>query len=226
MKSSPLPNRPLKTSAEEKKRRKRHMLTAVLIVTSIGLLSGMLLSSPDLFVYTPAENTGSTMYSDKELQFVFHEPDYDLVVEEDEYYMGLDRSLRLKRGGETFSLTEEEIPGWGEAIVLLDKYFDAAIHADVEAYNSLFTKAYYKSAEPFSDFAPQMIYGITLEEMMKEDVPGGTKYLYNVTYAIYKNNGTFRNDVDSDAYKTLIFILAPENGELKIDAIDYYRQMN
>lgn len=226
MQSSPTPNRPLKTSAEEKNRRKRHMLTAVLIVTSVGILSGVLLLFPDLFVYEPKPDGGIPIYSGKPTNYVFYEPDYGLIVEEDEYYMGLDRTLHLKRGGETFSLAEEEIPGWGEAIVLLDKYFDAAIHADVEVYNSLFTKAYYKSAEPFSDFAPQMIYGITLEEMMKEDVPGGTKYLYNVTYAIYKNNGTFRSDVDSDAYKTLIFILAPENGELKIDAIDYYRQMN
>ncbi len=220
------PNTLSSFTPEERARRKKKMLTAILIFTAIGLLSGVLLSFPDLFVYTPAENAGTTMYSDKELNLVFHEPDYDLVVEEDEYYMGLDRSLHLKRGGETLSLTEEEIPGWGEALVLFQKYFDAAIHADVQTYNSLFTEAYYKSAEPFSAFAPQMIYGITLEEMMKEDVPGGTKYLYNVTYAIHKNNGTFRNDVDSDAYKTLIFILTPENGELKIDAIDYYRQKN
>lgn len=222
----PSPNTLSSFTPEERARRKKKMLTAILIVTAIGLLSGVLLSFPDLFVYTPVEKPGSTMYSDKELNLVFHEPDYDLVVEEDEYYMGLDRSLHLKRGGETLTLTDEEIPGWGEAIVLFQKYFDAAIHGDVQTYNSLFTEAYYKSTEPFTRFAPQMIYGITLEEMRKEDVPGGTKYLYNVTYAIHKNNGTFRNDVDSDAYKTLIFILTPENGELKIDAIDYYRQKN
>lgn len=226
MQQSPTPNNPPAVTAGEKKRKKIKMLTAILIVTAIGILSGVLLSFPELFVYDPDAGKVTSMYSDKLVSFVFHEPDYDLVVEEDEYYMGLDRSLHLKRGGEIFTLTDEEIAGWGEALVLLQKYFDAAIHADVETYNSLFTEAYYKSAEPFSSFAPQMIYGITLEEVMTEDVPDGTKYMYNVTYAIYKNNGTFRNDIDSDAYKTLIFILAPENGELKIDAIDYYRQMN
>ena len=211
---------------EERARRKKKMLTAILIFTAIGLLSGVLLCFPDLFVYEPKTDKDTPMYSDRPLNYTFYEPDYDLVVEEDEYYMGLDRSLHLKRGGETFSLTDEEIPGWGEAIVLFDKYFDAAIHADVQTYNSLFTRSYYKSADPFEGFAPQMIYGITVEELQKEDVPGGTKYMYNVTYAIHKNNGTFRNDIESDAYKTLIFVLAPEDGELKIDGIGYYRQMN
>ena len=211
---------------EERARRKKNMLTAILIFTAIGLLSGVLLCFPDLFVYEPDAGRDIPMYSDKPLNYVFCEPDYDLIVEENEYYMGLDRSLHLKRGGETLSLTDEEIPGWGEAIVLFQKYFDAAIHADVETYNSLFTEAYYKSAEPFDTFAPQMIYGITVEELRKEDAPGGTRYLFNVTYAIHQNNGTFRNDIESDAYKTLLFLLAPESGELKIDAIDYYRQRN
>ena len=226
MQQSPTFNNPAKTTSETKKQQKKKTLTAILLVTAIGLVSGVLLCFPDLFVYDQNAGKVTSMYSDKLVSYVFHEPDYDLVVEENEHYMGLDRSLHLKRGGEILSLTEEEIPFWGEALVLFQKYFDAAIHADVQTYNSLFTKAYYKSAEPYSAFAPQMIYGITLEELMKEDVPGGTKYMFNVTYAIYKNNGTFRNDVDSDAYKTLIFILAPENGDLKIDAIDYYRQIN
>lgn len=211
--------------ANLKKRRKKQMLTAVIIVCAVGLLSGVLLQNPDLFVYEPKDEKITSMYSDKLTSYVFWEADYDLVVEEDAEYMGLDRNIHLQKGAENFSVSKEEYAAWGEEIVLFGKYFDAAIHADTEAYNSLFTEAYYKNNEPLLSFAPQMIYGITVEKMMEEQMADGSwKYLYNVTYAIHKNNGTFRNDIDSDAYKTLIFILAPENGVLKIDAIDYYRQ--
>ena len=212
-------------NADLKKRKKRRMLTAVIVICAIGLLSGVLLSNPDLFVYTPKEDKITSMYSDKLTSYVFWEPDYDLVVEEDEEYMGLDRYIHLQRGAENFAITDEDYAAWGEEIELFGKYFDAAIHADTETYNSLFTEASYKNNDPLISFATQMIYGITVEKMMEEQMADGSwKYLYNVTYAIHKNNGTFRNDIDSDAYKTLIFILAPENGVLKIDAIDYYRQ--
>ena len=67
-----------------------------------------------------------------------------------------------------------------------------------------------------------MIYGITLEQKAKTE----TSYVYDVTYAIYRNDGTFRNDIDSNAFKTLIFELVYESGALKINAIDYYRTAN
>ena len=39
---------------------------------------------------------------------------------------------------------------------------------------------------------------------------------------IHRNDGTFRNDIDSDASKTLYFELIEENGVVKIDRITYY----
>ena len=152
---------------------------------------------------------------------MFYPSDYDLDVEANEHYTGLDRYIHIKRGGEEFAITAGNYAAWGEDIEFFHRYFTAAIYADVETYNSLFTENYYKTAEPYEFFAPQMIYGITLEQLTANS---DGSYVYNVTYAIYRNDGTFRNDIGSDAYKTLIFTLAPEGGELKIDKIDYYRQ--
>ena len=62
------------------------------------------------------------------------------------------------------------------------------------------------------------------EEMSAAESAAGDSYVYNVTYAIYRNDGSFRNDIDSNAFKTLIFYLVPDGDSLKIDAIDYYRK--
>ncbi len=208
----------------DKSIRKRRMLLAVITVSLLGLLSAALLSHPEWFVGKSGKDSPSTMYSDTVRSFSFYEPDYTLNVEEDEYYMGLDRYIHIQRGGENIAVTDGDYAAWGAPIEFFHRYFTAAIYADVETYNSLFTEKYYLTEKPYEFFAPQRIYGITVEQLTAEDTAAGTKYVYNVTYAIHKNDGTFRNDIDSDAYKTLIFTLVPDGGTLKIDSIGYYRQ--
>ncbi len=208
----------------DKNRNRRRMGIAVCIVLLLGAVSAALLSHPEWFVYKGKDDAPATMYSDTVRSFSFYEPDYDLNVEEDEYYMGLDRYIHIQRGGENIAVTDGDFAAWGAPIEFFHRYFTAAIYADVETYNSLFTEKYYLTANPYEFFAPQRIFGITVEQLSAENTAAGTKYVYNVTYAIHKNDGTFRNDIDSDAFKTLIFTLVPDGDTLKIDAIDYYRQ--
>ncbi len=208
------------TKATKNKRKKR-MIAAIVIFTLLGALSALLLSHPEWFVLNRNSDKPTSMYSDKLLSFTFYPSDYELDVDANEDYQALDRYIHIRNGGEEYAITDGNFAAWGEEIEFFHRYFEAAIYADVETYNSLFTEKYYKTADPYPFFAPQMIYGITLEKLAEND---DGSYVYDVTYAIYRNDGTFRNDIDSDAYKTLIFTLAPEGGELKIDRIDYYRQ--
>ena len=220
MKKEKTPKTPLKPQ-----QKKKRMIVWILVIALLGAASYILLQNPDLF--TVKKKTGVTsMYSDKLLSYSFYPTDYELDVTADEYYMGLDRYIHIKRGGENITITDGDYAAYGEAVEFFAKYFETAIAGDAETYNTFFTDTYYKSAEPYDRFAPQMIYGITLQELSSTEGNAGDSYIYNVTYAIYRNDGTFRNDIDSNAFKTLIFYLVPDGGELKIDAIDYYRQMN
>ncbi|MBE6560772.1 MAG: hypothetical protein E7662_06575 [Ruminococcaceae bacterium] len=215
-------NRPTAASADVKKKKIR-ILIGIGVMAVLGILSYILLQHPDLFL--PEKESGpSSMYSDKLLSYSFYPTDYDLDVSADEYYMGLDRYIHIQRGAENFAVTDGDYAAWGKPIEFFARYFGAAIAGDAEAYNALFTDAYYKSHEPYERFAPQMIYGIKLEEMSATESAAGDSYVYNVTYAIYRNDGSFRNDIDSNAFKTLIFYLVPDGNSLKIDAIDYYRK--
>lgn len=213
------PDRP----SPDKKTQKRRMAAALLLIALLGVLSFVLLRNPQWFSPKQPEKVVTSMYSDRILSYAFYPTDYDLDVTSDEEYMGLDRYIHIQRGAENFAVTNGDYAAWGEAIEFFARYFDAAIRGDAETYNSLFTDTYYKSAEPYERFAPQRIYGITLEELSRTESAAGDSYIFDVTYAIRKNDGTFRNDIDSDAFKTLIFELVPDGGTLKINAIDYYR---
>ena len=212
------------SDSKRKAAKKQKMLVAIAVVSALALLSAIFLTLPHLFIPEGAKADPAVMLSDKTERFFFYKPEYDLDIDADPYYAELDRYVRIKRGGEEIAVTDGDFAAWGEAVELFGRYFTAAIHGDAETYNSLFTENYYHTVRPYESFAPQRIYGITVEELSTGEMAGDTKYVYNVTYAISHNDGTFRADIDSDAFKTLIFTLVPENGTLKIDSIGYYRQ--
>jgi hypothetical protein len=195
------------------------MAVAVTVVCLIGAASWFLLQHPEWFERRPAAPAVTSRYSDTLTSYIFYEPDYSRDVTKVEEYMELDRYIHIQRGAENFAVTDGDCASWGEDIEFFGRYFAAAIAGDAETYNSLFTEAYYRTNEPYERFAPQMIYGITLEKQSETD----SSYVYDVTYAIYRNDGTLRNDVGSDAFRTLIFTLKRENGALRIDSVDFYR---
>ena len=121
-------------------------------------------------------------------------------------------------------VNENALGGYNAAVRFFVGYFDAVIRGDWETYNTFFTDRYYEAEEPHVRFAPQMIYNIEVEQLdetAKED--GTTKWTFNVGYMIYRNDGTFRNDIPSNAVKKLRFTLIEASDGVKIDAIDYYR---
>ena len=183
----------------------------------IGIVSGVLLLLEPWAKNAFVETLG--MYGSNK-SYNHYPADYDLVVTEVEEYMELDRNIYFQKGGERFII--EDNADNSPDLDFFIKYFDCAINGRYEEYNAMFTENYYKSNEPYIRFAPQMIYDITVEKLSESYSNGKTNYTYNVTYRIYKNNGTFRNDIGSDGAKTLFFALVEDNGEVKIDRITYY----
>ena len=167
-----------------------------------------------------ASDVPSTMYSDKNYSYVFYPTDFDLDVTKDEWYMGLNREIYYKSGPVSYAIS----PADAEASPVLGfvvKYFDTVIAGDTETYNTFFTENYYKSNKPYVQFAPQMIYNIEVEERsFVQNNDGTTTHGYYVTYMIYRNDGTFRNDIESDAAKTLYYeLIEYADGSVKIDGI-------
>lgn len=204
--------------------KRKKLIIAIAVLTALAALSYVLTLYPDLF--TKKDDSPKSMYSDKIVSYSFYESDYGLDVTTVPEYMELDRAIHYKVGNVSTLLTDNDIDGSDASVKFFRTYFDALRRGDWEEYNTYFTDEYYKSNDPYTIFAPQMIYGIEIELVSltpKED--GTTVYDYNVDYMIFRNDGTFRNDMGSDASKKLYYeLIEYPDGSVKIDLISYYKR--
>lgn len=204
-------------AALKKKHKKRSIIIGMAIIALVGIISGVLLA---IEPWAKKEVAGALGMYGSNKSYSNYEPDYDLDVTKVEEYMALDRNIYFTKGGESYILGEgDDITPDKQFFI---DYFDRTINGRYTEYNEMFTDNYYKTNEPYIRFAPQMIYDIEIEKLSETYSGGQTVYEYNVSYRIYKNNGTFRNDIGSDGSKTLMFTLVDDGNEVKIDAIDYY----
>lgn len=155
--------------------------------------------------------------------FLFYPIDHDLDVMTEKEYLDLDRNIYYTKGAETVALTVEDYDSYPEDVLFFIDYFDYAISGNYSEYNALFTENYYESNDPYYSFTQQMIYDIRIEKLSEDTKDGKDIFCYDVSYRIHKNNGTFRNDIDSDGSKTLFFTLVKENDKILIDSINYYK---
>ncbi len=210
----------------DKKNKKKKMLISIIIISILAVVSYVLLENPEIFEKEQEKISVTSMYSDKLYSYNFYEADYDRDVTADEWYMQLDRNMHYKVGNLSIMLLPEDIETRNDAVKFFDKYFKTIVAGDVETYNTYFTDEYYKIYAPYELFSPQMIYNIEIEQLSETSNPDGTtNWTFNVTYMIHKNDGTFRNDLDSDSSKTLYYELIEDaKGDVKINYITYYKR--
>lgn len=212
-------------TTDTKKIRKKRMIIAILIICVLAVISYVLLENPQIFERTEKQKATS-MYSDELYSYIFYPSDYNLDVTADEWYMQLDRSVHYKNGAVTVMVYEEDLISYNDAVKFFVDYFETVVAGDAETYNTYFTDNYYESYEPYERFAPQMIYDIEVEQLSEtSNEDGTTNWSFNVKYKIYRNDGTFRNDLPSDASKKLLFeLIGDREGNVKIDNISYYKR--
>lgn len=212
-------------TTDAKKIRKKRMIIAILIISVLAVISYVLLENPQIFERTEKQKATS-MYSDELYSYVFYPTDYNLDVTADEWYMQLDRSVHYKNGAVSLMVYEEDLPGYNDAVKFFVEYFETIIAGDADTYNTYFTDKYYETYTPYDRFAPQMIYDIEVEQLSETSGEDGTtSWSFNVKYKIHRNDGTFRNDLDSDSSKKLLFELIGDiDGSVKINNISYYKK--
>ncbi len=208
----------------DKKKKKKRMLIGLLIIMVLAVISYILLENPQIFE-GKKDSSPTSMYSDKLYSYVFYPSDYDLDVTADETYMGYDRLIHYKSGNVTIDVSEEDAADYNHAVAFFVEYFETVIAGDAETYNAYFTDQYYKSADPYSRFAPQMLYDILIEQLSENTTDDGTTvWGFNVSYKIHRNDGSFRNDLPSDASKKLYFeLVGDKSGNVLINRITYYK---
>lgn len=160
--------------------------------------------------------------------YAFKTPIYDEDIMQDSDYLELPRRfVRLKIGNETNELIGEYEAGTMERFWM--DYFDAVMSADSDTLNSLHTDYFVDQNGKYGKFAPQKVYEIKVEIVSSRKVEDGEyagcyQYFAKVSYNIYENNGTFRNDIKSDESREQIFELIENKNGIKIHTVSYPRE--
>ncbi|MBE6687624.1 MAG: hypothetical protein E7591_10425 [Ruminococcaceae bacterium] len=166
--------------------------------------------------------------AEPEYDYDFYEPDFALDINDYPEYLEKDRSIKYTdETRQQIEITEDNYKKQGDTAEFFYKYFKAVKEGDHEAYNSLFEDKYFKKRDKQSRFTKQMVYDIDLRFMSKTEIDNDTDAVqYTLKYSIYRNDGTFREDIGSDMSRkqfiTVYYNL--KTGEAKIHNIqtEYY----
>ena len=98
------------------------------------------------------------------------------------------------------SITDENREEFDANTLFLYNYLQTVIAGDTEAYNACFHESYFEDNEPKKSFSPQMLYQMKIRYYSTENGENGEKSVtYLLEYMIFQNDGTFHDDVGSDA---------------------------
>jgi len=207
--------------AKKLNKKKVTILIVFAVMLVIGAVGYIAMENPELFEKKEIKQPAS-MYSDKIAGYVFYEPNYHEDIFADEEYMGKNRYITYTNGAESFTVTDGNYARHGAPVAVLAQYIEGAVAGDAQAVNALFSDAYYEVNEPYERFTPQKIYDVEIEYLQSEEDGDDMLYAYDVDYKIMRNNGTFRNDIESDASRTLVFVLRESADGILIESVSGY----
>ena len=144
------------------------------------------------------------------------EEDFD-IMEYDEY-LALDRTVIFyeKDTGVSYSIDNTNYWGFGEDVKFIYELIEAIKAGDSDLYNDMV----HKDVGHFDSFTQQQIYDVQIMREERSNLNSNgkayTEYVMRVEYKIHENNGSFRNDVESDASKPQYFVINNSTGTLLV----------
>ncbi len=209
--NSPEKNEKNNINVASRDRTKQKILKGVLIFSVAVIVLSLLVSliDPEALVkklFGEEDTPDAPIY--------FFEVDDELNSLENEEYLQKDHRMHYHDPyeGVTYSVEEEMLSEESDEVIFFYHYFDAVRRGDADTVSAMYSE---QAKDVPDDFTLQMIYDITVEPQTE----GGEVYGYRVDYMIYRNNGTFRDDVGSDTNRPLLITLIKEGGTLKIKSV-------
>lgn len=206
------------TSSDKKKIKK-----ALLIILCAFAALGILLGALSLITELLKPDYEEVSYAD----FRFYEADYDKNILEDELYLRRNRNIYYDRYGSETVITESGTSEDTAAARFFYDYFNCIINGDYQTYPQFFTQDCLES-DGFTlpeRFTMQGLYDIhvKLHSVEAKEIDGveAALEIYEVSYRIFENNGTFRSDILPDETRTLVFELYISGDTVKINAIGH-----
>ena len=162
----------------------------------------------------------------------FYEPDFEKDIMSEKSYLSKDRGIYYTQGNETFYI-EEDGYNLNKYSDFFKTYFSYIEKGDAEALNAICTENYFESVGKTEDFTMQRIYDrrvSAISSVVIEDREnpyyGYTVLLFEVSYKILRNDGTFRRDIAGDEVKPIILELLDSGNSIKLNSIGKYRYID
>ena len=156
------------------------------------------------------------------------DPDWETDIFERGDWLDKTRFVTYVEGGMEITIVDDDHAAYGEPVAMFADYFDALMHGDAEAVCAFFAEEYFESHKRWEKITMQKLYDMRVEYLKNADVVENgvtkTKWYYKVTYKIMENDGTFRDDLISDATKAQYYVLTDDGWEMKITDISYSYQ--
>lgn len=211
------------TPEGKKKKQKKGIIIAFSLMIAVVLIWYAIIPGVEYVVNVIKESKKdeyTSDYMDHIKSLSFYPANYDEDITKDSEYMNKNRYIAYTKGNDTYYITDGDYSGYDSTVGFFAEYFDTVINGRYEEYDSYFTDAYFEEQTNKERFTPQKLYDIEVRFKGTTVVEDAISYIYYVDYKIYKNNGTFRNDIESDAARTLVYELyVYEDGEILINYI-------
>jgi hypothetical protein len=188
------------------KKPKNQVLRMVIIIAAGLLVLAVLaaLNTVDFDAIIAKLFTPEAVSSTTKKSIEFAPIDYKENIFEDTDYLAQNRYVRYTDGPLSTLIVDDNYEQYGDAVVLLHNYIQAVINGDPDALPALFTDDYKNNNKLPAKFTMQKLYDVEIEYYSVNILNEGetdqiTRYEYIIRYNIMENNGTFRDDVGSDA---------------------------
>ncbi len=216
-------------SAKNKKRNSNRKSKSIIIVFLIFIIGTTVMCAALLAAMSAKDKN----QPQKGTTYLFYEADYDKNILKDENYLELDRTIKFENpdNGITCAIVNgnmDDVPTiMHNSVGLICNFVEYAILGESEMLNQLFSQEYIDAGGKTKiDFTMQQLYNIkiTYVTSSSEVIDGFTveSYDYWLEYMIRQNNGTFRNDMESDCIKKEYVRVTDRNGILGIDVLAPY----
>ena len=183
------------------------LLVAALAICAvvIGIMESIETGEGERKVYPPIDES---LLSDTK-------PEGFDIMEYEEYIEYHDINIYYKKDNIKESVSEENAGNYGEAFSVVYNVMLAIRDGNSDLYNLYMGSSKLKK----SDFTQQQIYDVTItfqpgytdDEKVSYD-----KSVFKVEYKIHENNGTYRNNIESDASRPIYFIVDNSSGEMLV----------
>lgn len=154
-----------------------------------------------------------------------YDPDWESDIFLNPDWLDKNRYITYTENGMSLTLVDYDYASCGKPVEMFGEYVDALMHGDAEKVNSFYTESYFETHKKLGKITMQKLYNIEVEFISQSDITldghAVVQYIYKFTYMIMENDGTFRDDLVSDAMKPQYYTLIEDGDAIKISDITY-----